>query len=64
MKFIEPFLGCKAGDVYPTQFLPGAECPPELEGAARAVGAIGEPPTPDAPPGKASSRRAAADGGK
>jgi hypothetical protein len=42
MKFSKPFLGCKAGDVYPTQFLEGAECPSELLDAAMSVGAVGE----------------------
>ena len=40
MKFTKHFLGCRAGDVYPTQFLEGAECPPELVSAAIDVGAI------------------------
>lgn len=40
MKFCKPFSGCKAGDVYPTAFAPGDECPPELEAAALSVGAV------------------------
>jgi hypothetical protein len=40
MKFTTPFLGCKAGEIYPTQFLEGAECPKELESAAIDVGAV------------------------
>jgi hypothetical protein len=34
MKFTKPYLGVKSGDVYPTAFEVGDECPPELlEGA-------------------------------
>lgn len=40
MKFIKPFKGCKQGDLYPTQFAVGDECPPELEFAAKEVGAV------------------------
>ncbi len=40
MKFIKPFSGAKAGDIYPTQFEVGDECPPELLDAAKAVGAV------------------------
>jgi hypothetical protein len=36
MKFSKPFKGVKAGEIYPTDFEPGDECPPELEQAARA----------------------------
>lgn len=42
MKFTAPFKGVKAGDVYPTKFQPGDDCPAELESAARACGALGE----------------------
>lgn len=40
MKFTKPFLGVKAGEVYPTEFKPGDECPPELQDAAKSVGAV------------------------
>lgn len=40
MKFAKPFAGVKAGDVYPTQFVPGDTCPPELIGPARESGAL------------------------
>lgn len=40
MKFIKPFKGCKQGDLYPTQFAVGDEYPPELEFAAKEVGAV------------------------
>ena len=42
MKFIKPFKGCKQGDLYPTQFVEGDECPPELLDAAKSVGAVEE----------------------
>ncbi|WP_167670706.1 hypothetical protein [Allopusillimonas ginsengisoli] len=40
MKFVKPFYGCKAGDVYPTKFAAGDECPPELERAAKSTDAL------------------------
>jgi len=40
MKFIKEFKGCKQGDIYPTQFGPGDECPPELLEAAEAEGVL------------------------
>ena len=47
MKFIKPFYGCKAGEIYPTQFEAGDVCPPELEEAAIACGVVqGEAPEP------------------
>ena len=39
MKLTKPFAGVKAGEIYPTQFEPGDEVPPELEDAAVATGA-------------------------
>lgn len=39
-KFIKPFYGVRSQEIYPTHFEPGDECPPELEDAARADGAI------------------------
>lgn len=39
-KFTKPFCGCRDGDIYPTDFQPGDDCPAELEAAARSVGAI------------------------
>lgn len=32
--FSKPFCGCKAGDIYPTDFKIGDECPDELLEAA------------------------------
>ncbi|HEV8035970.1 hypothetical protein [Yoonia sp.] len=40
MKFIKPFYGVKAGEIYPHQFKAGDDCPPELEAAAKSVGAL------------------------
>lgn len=40
MKFIKPFKGCKQGDLYPTQFVEGDECPQELEHAAVDAGVV------------------------
>lgn len=40
MKFIKPFYGVKAGDIYPTRFQVGDDCPPELEAAAIELGAV------------------------
>lgn len=46
LKFIKPFKGCKQGDIYPTQFTEGEECPPELEDAAIDAGVVAaEKPT-------------------
>lgn len=39
-KFNKRFYGVRHQEIYPTQFEPGDECPPELEEAARADGAI------------------------
>lgn len=46
MKFIKSFYGCKAGEIYPTQFNVGDECPTELLDAAKAVGAVDVKQTP------------------
>lgn len=40
MKATKEFKGVKEGDIYPTVFVPGAEIPPELEAAARELGAV------------------------
>ncbi|WP_179284205.1 hypothetical protein [Bordetella genomosp. 10] len=39
-KFTKAFRGVKKGEIYPTQFKAGDDCPPELESAAKAFGAI------------------------
>jgi hypothetical protein len=43
MKFARELLGCAKGDVLPRIFEVGTECPPELEEAARALGALEVP---------------------
>ena len=40
MIFSEQFLGVRDGEIYPTTFEPGDECPPELLDAAKEVGAV------------------------
>ena len=40
MKFIKPLYGVKTGEIYPTQFEAGDDCPPELECAAKETGAL------------------------
>jgi hypothetical protein len=46
MHFNQTFLVCKAGDIYPTEFQPGEECPPELLEAALILGVVDAPKTP------------------
>lgn len=43
MQLIQPFLGVPDGEIYPVQYQPGDECPPELEAAATELGAFDEP---------------------
>jgi hypothetical protein len=45
MKFAKHFLGVQTGDIYPTTFGAGDECPEELLDAAGSVGALAEEPT-------------------
>lgn len=40
MKFRARFYGVRAGAIYPVWFEPGDDCPPELEEAAIATGAV------------------------
>lgn len=40
MKFKKPFRGVPKGQIMPVQFKAGDDCPPELEDAARAFGAL------------------------
>lgn len=49
MKISKAFAGVVAGEVYPREFQPGEECPPELEEAARSLDAL-EVPAPPLPP--------------
>jgi len=52
MKFIKEFSGVKAREIYPTAFAVGDECPPELEDAARTLGAVGNEQKPEETPVK------------
>ncbi|MDR6585532.1 HeH/LEM domain-containing protein [Herbaspirillum frisingense] len=38
--FAKAFEGVRDGEIYPTQFAKGDECPPELEAGALALGAL------------------------
>ena len=40
MKFTQTFRGVRNGEIYPVEFAPGDECPPELEDAAKSLGAL------------------------
>lgn len=40
MRLTKPLKGCRAGEVHPTQFKAGDECPPELERAAKELGIL------------------------
>lgn len=40
MIFSKEFRGVRDGEVYPTTFEPGDECPPELVGAAQSLEAL------------------------
>ena len=63
-KFTKPFYGVKAGEIYPTQFEPGDDCPPELEAAAKAESALaadGKKPKKDDPPAAEQETTPAAD---
>jgi hypothetical protein len=53
MHFNQTFLGCKAGEIYPTEFQPGEECPPELLEAALILGVVDAPKPPVKPAKKA-----------
>lgn len=41
-KLTKAIQGVANGEVYPREFAAGEECPPELEEAARALGALGK----------------------
>ena len=43
---IKALFGARNGEVYPRMFEAGEECPPELEDAARATGALDAEPAP------------------
>jgi hypothetical protein len=40
MKFKVEWAGVKAGEIYPTEFAVGDECPPELLEAAESLGVL------------------------
>lgn len=44
MKLTKPIYGAANGEIYPREYAAGEDCPPELEGAARAQGALDEAP--------------------
>lgn len=43
MQFSQPFRGVPNGEIYPIDYEPGQECPPELEASAIALEAIDVP---------------------
>ncbi|WP_447902699.1 hypothetical protein [Stenotrophomonas pavanii] len=45
-KLTKPFRGVRDGEIYPTDFAVGDECPTELEPGARALGALSEGMSP------------------
>lgn len=47
MKLIKAIRGVKVGEIYPSNFEAGDECPEELQAAARELGALAED-SPDA----------------
>lgn len=40
MKFVKTFKGVPDGEIYPVEYHPGDECPPELEHAAQECGVL------------------------
>lgn len=42
IKLVKDFLGVRTGNIYPTQFRAGDDCPPELLDAANALGALAQ----------------------
>lgn len=42
-KFSKPFRGVPNGEIYPIEYAVGDECPPELEDAAKSLGALEAP---------------------
>lgn len=56
MQFTKPFKGVRAGEIYPVEFEPGEECPPELVEAAIQLGAVNEPKAAEVKPNKAKAK--------
>lgn len=52
-KFSKAFRGARKGEIYPTDFAPGDECPPELERAAQACGVLEQAARPAETKGRA-----------
>ena len=52
MKFVKTFRGVPDGEIYPVEYSPGDDCPPELELAAQEGGVL-EDKTSKAKPEKA-----------
>lgn len=52
MKFVKTFRGVPDGEIYPVEYSPGDDCPPELELAAQECGVL------DDKPGKAKPEKA------
>ena len=50
MKFKEPFKGVPDGEIYPVEYAPGDECPPELLDAAKELGAVADDGDESKPP--------------
>ena len=48
-KLLKSITGVREGEVYPVEIKAGEECPPELEEAARALGALPEDKAERAP---------------
>jgi len=48
MQFTKPFQGVPNGEIYPVDYKPGDECPPELESAATDLGAFDDAEEGDA----------------
>ena len=41
-KLTKPLFGVPNGEIYPREIAAGEDCPPELEAAARDIGALAE----------------------
>ncbi|CAG2152662.1 hypothetical protein LMG19282_04249 [Cupriavidus campinensis] len=48
-KLIKLFFGVPDGEIYPREFEPGDECPPELVEGAKSLGALGDEDDGDPP---------------
>lgn len=57
MKLTKRLRGVRAGEIYPVWLETGDECPPELQAAAAATGALEQPETKK-PAAKAKAEKA------